>query len=82
MSFKEFEIKKVIGLEDEVKDFEVNYYSPFCLVLEDLNGEQIQILMDYDTLLNLGYLLKPYLDSEKARYEADENYLNHLKVVR
>ena len=59
----EIDIKKIIGLDNEEKDNSVNYYVPFCILAENLTKEQVQIFLDYEDLINLAKLLKPYLDT-------------------
>jgi len=68
----EYDIEKILGIDNEEKDDSVGYYQPFCIILENDKKEQVQLFMDYDRLLSLIFLLKPYLESYEAREKADE----------
>lgn len=50
----------------------MNYYTPFCIAFENDNKEEVQLFLDYDRLLDLANLLKPFLDEEKSKEEADK----------
>jgi len=68
----EFDVEKVIGLDEEERDVSVNYYVPFCLCFENEKGEQVQIFMDYDKLLEVEKLLRPYRENQEAEEARDE----------
>ena len=53
----EIDIKDIVGLENEERDFSVNYYCPFCLYGKDIKGNDINIYFDYDNLLKIKCLL-------------------------
>lgn len=68
----EFDVDKIVGLDEEEKDSSVNYYVPFCLGFQNEKGEKCQLFLDYDKLIDLAILLKPYLESYEEQTKADE----------
>jgi len=67
----EIDVSKIIGIDDEEVDDSVGYYQPFCIVGENEDKEQIQLFLNYDTLITLCLKLKPYLDDCEAREKMD-----------
>ena len=67
----EIEIDKIIGIDDEERDDSVGFYSPFCIIAEQ-DGQQVQLFLNYDNLIDLMLKLKPYLESYEAQIKADE----------
>lgn len=75
---KEIEIERVIGLDEDEEDKSVGYYQPFCLVVEE-DGKQAHIYMDFDKLLDIAKLLKPYLESSEANTKMEEEWAEENK---
>lgn len=67
----EIDLDKIIGLDEEERDSSVNFYEPFYIVGEE-NGKQVQIYLDWDTLITLALKIKPYLESYEAQNKIDE----------
>lgn len=82
MSFKEEYIKKIFEIIDAEKDESVNYYSTFCIVCENENGEQLQLNIDYEDLLDLAQKLKPYLTNYEDQIERDKEDYEAYKKMR
>lgn len=74
----EIEIDKVIGLDEEEKDDSVGYYQPFCIIGES-EGKRIQIYLNWERLIDLAKLLKPYLESHEAEIKMDEEMYEEYK---
>jgi hypothetical protein len=72
---REVEVDKVIGLEEEEEDRSVGHYVPFCLVLEE-NGKQVQVWLDYDRLIEVANLIKPYLEDFESREKMEAEWDN------
>ena len=71
--FYEFNIDGIVGLDEAISEPDVNYYEDWCICLKDnATQKQVQLSMDYDRLIDLAKLLKPYLDGYEAQMEVDK----------
>lgn len=75
----DFDIIKVLEIEEQEEDSSVNFYSPFCLAFETDKKEQVSLYLDYDRLIDLCLKLKPYLEEYKSREQAEEEFIKEVK---
>ena len=74
----EIDISKITDLENEEVDNSVGYYVPFCIFAENEQKEQINLYLDYDTLIDLALKLKPYLEDYQSQIDFDTEQYNHF----
>lgn len=69
-------IKKYLGLELEEIDPDVNFYSPFMLVFEDENADQVSIALEYEQLAKLRDELSRIIKKEEIRDDGNSTRNN------